>query len=214
MSAQMIRSRPLGRSLAVVSIAIACAVSPSMAAFPRPLNDTPATAELITTIPAVLTGANVNGDDTISATSLAGLTSVTGADVFYSFTPPATGDYWLTMIPWVEVPVYASSGGTVPVPNLCVYVREADTGTFVAGSDANVRGQPDTVVTTLTGGVEYEIVVDSTETVQRGQEFEFTLVVNAAPVGSPEDCFTPGLIPNELPTAVVGTLTGAVDDVT
>ncbi len=184
------------------------------AAFPPPANDTPDTAQPVGPLPVVVTGSNVNGDNTIDTTTLGGLEAVPGPDVFYTFTPAADGDVWIVMIPWIEVPVYASSGGTVPVPNLCVYVREAGTGTFVAGADENGRGVSDTVIASLSAGTEYEIVVDSTESVPRGQEFEFTLVVADAPTASAEDCTGSAMISAALPTAVVGTLTGAVDDFT
>lgn len=187
------------------------AATETAAAVPPPPNDTAANAEVVTGIPAVHYGRNVNAADDISATTLPGLNAVPGPDVFYSFTPSATGSYWVMMVPWVQVPVYASSGGTVPVPNLCVYIREVG-GSFVAGSDANFRGAPDTVIATLSAGTTYEIVVDSTETVDRAQQFEFTLVVATAQ-SAPEDCFSPGSIPSTLPAAVVGTLTGATDDV-
>lgn len=204
----------IGLSAVVFVLAIVGVVSWASAALPPPANDTPATAEPVGALPAILTGSNVGGDDTINTTTLPAVPSVPGPDVFYSFTPAGNGDYWVVMIPWDQIPVYASSGGSVPVPNLCVYLREAVSGTFVAGSDANPRGQADTVIVTLTGGTEYEIVVDSTETVARGQEFEFTLVVADAPSGSAEDCAAGATISNALPTAVVNTLTGASNDFT
>jgi subtilisin-like proprotein convertase family protein len=207
-------STRIGLSTVVVGLALVGVASPASAALPPPANDTPATAEPVGALPAILTGSNVGGDDTINTTTLPAVPSVPGPDVFYSFTPAASGDYWVVMIPWDQIPVYASSGGSVPVPNLCVYLREAGSGTFVAGSDANPRGQADTVIVTLTGSTEYEIVVDSTETVARGQQFEFMLVVADAPSGSAEDCAAGATISNALPTAVVNTLTGASDDFT
>jgi subtilisin-like proprotein convertase family protein len=195
-----------------MTIALAALTTVASAAYPPPSNDTPGSAEVIASLPAVVTGSNVAGDDTISATSLSGLGSVPGADVFYSFTPSASGNHWIAMIPWIQVPVYASSGSNVPLPNLCLYVREAGSGTFIAGANATVRGQPETVVANLTAGVTYEIVVDSTEVDQRGQEFEFTLVVDTAPTAVAEDCFSPGFVPGTLPTVILGSVSSAADD--
>lgn len=209
----VLECRPMSALIAAAAVAVGI-MGVAQGAYPSPVNDSPGTAVAITAVPAVVTGSNVNGDDTITATTLAGLTSVPGADVFYSFTPATTGSYWVVMIPWVEVPVYASSGASVPLPNLCVYLRNASSGVFVAGSDANGRDVPDAVVATLTAGTPYEIVVDSVETVLRGQQFEFTLVVAAAPAVVADDCLDGAVISGPLPTAVVGTLTGAVDDFT
>jgi hypothetical protein len=195
-----------------MTIALAALTTVASAAYPPPSNDTPGSAEVIASLPAVVTGSNVAGDDTLSATSLSGLGSVPGADVFYSFTPSASGNHWIAMIPWIQVPVYASSGSNVPLPNLCLYVREAGSGTFIAGANATVRGQPETVVANLTAGVTYEIVVDSTEVDQRGQEFEFTLVVDTAPTAVAEDCFSPGFVPGTLPTVILGSVSSAADD--
>ncbi len=200
------------RCASVLSAALLAASA--NAAVPAPANDTPASAEPIGPLPAVHYGTNVNGTDANGTTTLTGLTSVPGPDVFYTFTPDTTGDYWIMMIPWQEVPVYASSGATVPVPNLCVYIRDVVADTYVAGSDANFRGQPDTVVAALTAGRTYEIAIDSRETAPRAQEFEFTLLVAGAPVASAEDCFSGAAISASLPTVVVGTLSGAVDDIT
>lgn len=186
----------------------------AFAAYPPPPNDTATTAEILGAAPVIVTGSNVRGTNSIGTTTLGNLPSVPGPDVFYRFTPTTTGNHWITMIPWVEVPVYASSGGTVPIPNLCVYVLEADSGIFIAGSDANSRDVADTVVATLTAGVEYLIVVDSAEIAPRAQEFEFTLVVTQAPSAGPYHCAAPGFISNTLPTAVVGTLTGASNNIT
>ncbi len=194
---------------AIVSLSVAAV---ALAEVPAPANDTSATAETLGPVPAVTVGSNVQGSDTLSATTLGGLASVPGPDVFYRFTPATAGDYWITMIPWVEVPVYGSSGGTVPVPNLCVYLRRVSDGVFLAGSDANPRGRSETAIATLAAGVEYEIVVDSTETVARGQAFEFTLIVAAAPSGAGDDCLDLGSVPGGLPTAIVDTLSGAAND--
>jgi len=185
------------------------------AAFPPPANDTSATAIAVGPLPAIIEGANVNGTNTINATTLGGLASVPGPDVFYRFTPSATGDYWAMMIPWIQVPQYGSSGGGLPNPNLCIYIRRVSDGVFIAGSDANPGKQADTVVAMLSAGVEYDIVIDSTSNLPLVREFEFTLVVSEAPSGSPEDCAGPGTVPfGPFPHAAVGSLTGAVDDFT
>lgn len=207
-----------GRTSSVImtaAVAVQCFASAGLwAAVPAPPNDTPGTAAAITTIPAVVTGSNVNGDNTINSTTLGGLSLVPGPDVFYTFTPTTTGDYWIMMVPWIQTPVYGSSGIGLPEPNLCVYVREVGSGTFVAGSNANGRDIPDTVVATLTASTTYEIVIDSAELETRRQAFEFTLIVAAAPSGSAEDCAADAMISNTLPSAAVNTLTGAIDDFT
>lgn len=185
----------------------------ALAVLPPPANDSPAGAEVITTLPAVVVGRNVNADDTISTTTITGLTNVPGPDVFYRFTPDTTGVVWIMMIPWVEIPVYSSGGGTVPLPNLCVYVRRADTGEFIAGSDANGRDQVDSITPPLLAGVPYEIVVDSREVDPRGQSFDFTLVVARPALTAPDTCASAAPIaPPSFPTAVVGSLTGAVSN--
>lgn len=186
--------------------------STALAVYPPPANDTPASAEAIPPLPALVIGSNVRGDDTVTATPLSGLTSVPGPDVFYTFTPAASGSYWMALVPWIQVPVYASSGAGLPVPNLCLYVREAGTSNYIGGANATITGQPETVVVSLSAGVTYEIVVDSTETEPRGQEFEFTLFVDAAPTGDPDDCSTPGMLTEPLPAIGIGSLTGATDD--
>ena len=199
-------------------IAVACSLSiggPVLAAFPPPLNDTSATAEVLGPVPVVAYGSNVLGTNDINATTIGGLASVPGPDVFFSFTPSTTGSYWIMMVPWDQVPVYGSTGPTVPAPDLCVYVREKLSGTFVGGADANPRGQAETLILSLTSGTEYEIIVDSVFADARLNQFEFMLLVANAPSGSTEDCASFGLIPNTgFPQLSVGTLTGAVDDVT
>ncbi|HKQ50576.1 MAG TPA: proprotein convertase P-domain-containing protein [Phycisphaerae bacterium] len=201
--------------IATVCLFVVAGASQVRAAYPPPPNDTSATAETVGALPAILHGSNVRGNDSISATTIGGLDSVPGPDVFYSFTPGLTGSYWLMMIPWDQVPVYGSSGATVPAPNLCLYVRRKSDGVFIGGSDANPRDQVDTVIAGLTSGVEYEIVIDSTSDITRISEFEFMLVVAEAPSGPTEDCTNIGVIPSaNLPYAAVGTLTGAVNDVT
>lgn len=194
----------------------ACLVSHQtvFAAFPPPSNDTSATAQIITSLPAIIEGSNVNGTSTIDATTITGLSSVPGPDVFYRFTPPSTGSYWIMMIPWRQIPVYGATGAMLPSPDLCVYVRRVSNGVFQGGADANPRFMPETVVLNLTGGVQYEIIVDSIYADPRLNQFEFTLIVSGAPVGSTEDCTNYGTIDGTmLPHVSVGTVTGAVDDV-
>lgn len=199
----------------VLSLTVALGATEARASYPPPANDTPATAEVVGALPAVITGSNVGGDDSVSTTTIGGLASVPGPDVFFSFTPGITGSYWLMMVPWDQIPVYGSSGGALPAPNLCLYVRRKSDGVFIGGSDANPRDQIDTVVATLAGGVEYEIVVDSTSSIPRIREFEFMLIVAEAPSISAEDCTNMGTIPAaSLPYAAVGTLTGATNDAT
>lgn len=210
-----VTSRLRARSLAVTLVCCLSVAGTAIAAYPPPANDTSGTAEVLGPVPVVAYGSNVLGTNDINATTIGGLASVPGPDVFFNFTPSATGSYWVMMVPWDQVPVYGSTGPTVPAPDLCVYVREKLSGTFVGGADANPRGQPETLVLALTSGTEYEIIVDSVFADARLNQFEFMLLVAGAPSGSTEDCANFGLIPNTVfPQVSVGTLTGAVDDVT
>ncbi len=208
---------PVHRLLRIGVATILCllvVVSAADAAYPTPANDTSATAEVLGAAPVIAYGSNVLGTNDINATTIGGLASVPGPDVFYSFTPSVTGSYWVMMVPWNQVPVYGSTGGTVPVPDLCVYIRAKLSGTFIGGADANPRYQPETVIATLTSGTEYEIIVDSVFADARLNQYEFMLMVAAAPSGSRENCVSTGIIAGvTFPHVQVGTLTGATDDV-
>lgn len=209
MTTRSYRALPL-RSAALLTLLLTGSIA--LAEVPPPPNDTPATAIDVGTAPAVITGTNVNATDSISATPLGNLPSVPGPDVFYTFTPTTSGSYSFVMIPWIDTPVYGASGGLLPVPNLCLYVRN-QSGTVIAGSNANFRDIADSVTVTLTANQTYEIVIDSAESDPRGQEFEFTLVVAQPTPESAEDCATAGeLSGDNLPVAVVSSLTGATHD--
>lgn len=208
--------RPLSvRASLIAFVASSMIVTIVNGTYPSPANDSPGSAEVIGLVPAVAYGSNVLATNDVNTTTISGLTSVPGPDVFYSFTPSTSGTYWVMMVPWNQVPVYGSTGPTVPLPDLCVYVRAKLSGTFVGGADANPRGQPETVVVSLTGGVEYEIVVDSVFADPRLNQFEFMVLVSNGPVGSAEDCASVGLISGaSFPHVSFGTLTGGVDDFT
>lgn len=197
------------------STLLALHTQPVRGEYPAPTNDTSATAEVLGAVPAIAMGSNLRGTNTVGATTIGGLASVPGPDVFYSFTPATSGTYWIMMIPWHQIPVYGASGPTVPSPDLCVYIRRKSDGVFIAGADANPRGQPETIVPTLTGGVEYEIIVDSVYADARLNQFDFTVVVAQASPTSTEDCTDFGTISGvSYPHVVVGTLASATDDVT
>lgn len=184
-------------------------------AYPGPTNDTAANAEVLGPLPAIAYGSNVYGTNDINATTISGLTAVPGPDVFYSFTPAVSGSYWVMMIPWHQIPVYGASGPTLPAPDLCVYIRRKSDGVFLNGSNANPRGLPETVVQSLTGGVEYEIVVDSVFADARLNQFEFTVVVAQSSATPTEDCTNYGTIAGvTFPHVVVGTVSTATNDVT
>lgn len=184
------------------------------AAYPVPANDSSATAEVVGALPAIIEGSNVNGTDTVNTTTLGALPNVPGPDVFYSFTPSTTASYWIMLIPWHQIPVYGSSGPGVPAPDLCVYVRRKSNGNFITGADATLRGQPETLVVSLTSGVEYEIIVDSVYSDARLNQFEFTLIVAQPSPTSTEDCTNFGTISGvTYPHAVVGIVASATDDV-
>jgi hypothetical protein len=148
--------------------------TPAVAAIPAPANDTPATAEVITTLPALIYGTTVGADDTITTIpELPAITTfVDGPDVFYEFTPTAAGTYRFQLIPWHRAPLRSSEY------RFSIYLYEEQDTIYLSGARAAGSARPVFIDVALAAGTTYIFGVDHDNATTDRDNFPFTLVVD------------------------------------
>lgn len=174
---------------------------------PAPLNDNPANAEVITTLPALIFGTTVLADNSIndSGGALPAINSyMDGPDVFYSITPGTTATYRFMFLPWQRAPLRSSDR------RFTMYAYEALSGTFVAGTRAAGSARPFEFDVLLTAGTEYIIGVDHDSATH--DNFEFTLMVDELNLINPDDCASAAVLTPSLPVVVLNNIDGAAND--
>lgn len=193
------------RLVAAVVLGVLCTVIPALAIPPAPPNDTPATAEIIGPVPVRVFGTTVQAASDINAApGLPGIDPyVDGPDVFYGFTPDASGPYRVQLLPWQKAPLRSSDR------RFTIYLFD-DNDTFLAGARAPGDARPVHFDVTLTAGTQYTIGVD--HAAETHDNFTFTLLVDAATFPNPDDCAGVHDLPATTPSLVLNEIGGAWDD--
>ncbi len=182
---------------------------PAWAMPPPPPNDTPATAEVIgPDIPLLVQGTTVLAANDVTATPGVPEISqyVDGPDVFYRFTPAATGSYRIHLHPWQEAPLRSSDRRFV------LYIMDAAEESIFAGVRAPGDARQVQLDVALDGGLEYIIGVDHDDTAH--DNFDFTLIVDTLAAVAPDTCDSAEVLEGTLPIATLGNIDGAAADFT
>src|SRR5262245_23610766 len=197
----LVRSRTLSVALALGILTGLAHGNP-----PVPANDTPLTAQVIgPAVPAIAYGTNNGAANDVG---VSGSLTVAGPDVFYSFTPSASGMYRIELIPWQRVCLRSSDR------QFTLYIQDTD-GVQLAGIRAAAAARATHLDVSLNAGQLYIIGVDYlTAGNLTTNQAEFTLIVDTKPAVQPDDCATAEALSTTLPTAALNDIDGAAADFT
>jgi subtilisin-like proprotein convertase family protein len=199
-------------ALAALAVTLLPRAGPAGAAIPAPANDTPATAEVIGALPALIYGTTVGANDTITTIpEIAAITAlVDGPDVYYKFTPSTSGTYRFQVAPWQLAPLRSSDY------RFTVYLFEEQDSIYLAGKQAPGSARPVFLDVALNANTDYIFGVDADNSTSDRDNWPFTLLVENLTTlpAAPDTCATAVTLSSTLPAVAVRSIDGAAGDYT